>query len=192
MEVDFGKYHHSTIEESRRIRAEAEALFSTRLLSLYASDSKLRILDAGCGLGFMCYVAAKCFPQAEITGVDIFGHESLSDGTLIQAIKNMEILGIHGRVSFLEHDLTKPLYPEGHYDLAISNLVFHNIGKKRFKAYGTVLDSLKSGGYFVTGDLFPHIGEELKFFRGRADIVSGTGEKKPSQWAYRIIVLKKA
>jgi hypothetical protein len=50
------------------------------------------------------------------------------------------------------------------YDLAVSNLVFHNMEKKRFKAYGTVFDALKPKGYFVIGDLFPH---------GKADMEVG-------------------
>jgi len=47
------------------------------------------------------------------------------------------------RTSFLKHDLTRPTESGAHYDLAVSNLVFHNMGKKRFKAYGTVFDALK-------------------------------------------------
>jgi hypothetical protein len=61
----------------------------------------------------------------------------------------MKSLGIDSRTSFLKHDLTKPLKPDVQYDLAVSNLVFHNMEKKRFKAYETVFDALKPKGYFV-------------------------------------------
>jgi hypothetical protein len=83
----------------------------------------------------------------------------------------MKSLGMDSRTSFLKHDLTKPLKSEVPYDLAISNLVFHNMGKKRFKAYGTVFDALKPGGYFVIGDLFPHGIADMDYFRERANLM---------------------
>jgi len=64
--VDFGTYHHSTPEESKRIRQSAEKAFSKLLRPLYPSRAALKILDAGCGLGFLTYVAAECFPKARI------------------------------------------------------------------------------------------------------------------------------
>lgn len=70
-DVDFGTYHHSTSEESKRIRESAEKAFSKLLRPLYRSGAALRILDAGCGLGFLTYVAAKCFPKASVTGIDL-------------------------------------------------------------------------------------------------------------------------
>jgi len=159
--VDFGTYHHSTPEESKQIRESSENAFSKLLRPLYPSTATLKILDAGCGLGFLTYVAAKCFPKASITGVDLFKHGSVSELSIDKAAQNMKSLGIDSRTSFLKDDLTKPLKSDVRYDLALSNLVFHNIGKKRFKAYGTVFDALKPGGYFVIGDLFP---------RGKADM----------------------
>ena len=78
VDVDFGTYHYSTPEESNEIRERAEKAFSKLLRSLYPSATPLRILDAGCGLGFLTYVAAKCFPEAHITGVDLFRHGSIS------------------------------------------------------------------------------------------------------------------
>jgi hypothetical protein len=51
-DVDFGTYHHSTPEDSRRIRESAEKVFLTLLRPLYPSRAALEILDAGCGLGF--------------------------------------------------------------------------------------------------------------------------------------------
>lgn len=66
--VDFGTYRHSTPEESNEIRAGAEKAFSKLLRPLYPKNAKLRILDAGCGLGFLVYIAAKCFSKAQVTG----------------------------------------------------------------------------------------------------------------------------
>jgi cyclopropane fatty-acyl-phospholipid synthase-like methyltransferase len=192
VDIDFGTYHHSTPEESNEIRERAEKRFSKALRSLYPSRAPLRILDAGCGLGFLTYVAAKCFPKACITGVDLFRRGSISEISMDRAANNMRSLGIASRTSFLKRDLTRPMESDAQYDLAVSNLVFHNMGKKRFKAYGTVFDALKPRGYFVIGDLFPHGGADMDYFGERSTLISELDEGGSGQWAYKIKVLRKA
>jgi len=78
------------------------------------------------------------------------------------------------------------------YDLALSNLVFHNMGKKRFAAYGTVFDALKRRGYFVIGDLFLHGKGDAEYFRERATLVDELDQGGSGRWQYRIRVLRKA
>jgi cyclopropane fatty-acyl-phospholipid synthase-like methyltransferase len=190
-DVDFGTYHHSTPEESKRLREHAEKAFSKLLRPLYPSRVPLRILDAGCGLGFLTYASARCFPNASITGVDLFRHGSVSELSIDKAVKNMESLGIDSRTSFLQHDLTKPLKSDVRYDLAVSNLVFHNMGKKRFKAYGTVFDALKSRGYFVIGDLFPHGKADMGYFCERSQLIAELHQGSYGRWEYEIKVLRK-
>jgi SAM-dependent methyltransferase len=190
-EVDFGTYHHSTLEESNDIRRRAETAFSKLLHPLFPSGAPLRILDAGCGLGFLTYVAAKCFRKARITGVDLFRPGSISDISMDKAANNMRSLGADSRTSFMKHDLTKPLGPDPYYDLAVSNLVFHNMGKKRFKAYGTIFDVLKPRGFFVVGDLFPHGREDMEYFVERSTLVKQLDEGTSGPWAYKVKVLRK-
>jgi SAM-dependent methyltransferase len=192
MDVDFGTYHHSTPKESNDIRRRAEKAFSKLLRSLYPSGAPLWILDAGCGLGFLTYVAAKCFPNARITGVDLFRHGSISEISIDKAANNMRSLGIDSRTSFLKHDLTRPMESDAQYDLAISNLVFHNMGKKRFKAYETVFDALKSRGFFVIGDLFPHGKADMDYFRQRCTLINELDESGSGPSAYKMKVLRKA
>jgi Methyltransferase domain len=110
-DVDFGTYHLSTAEESKGIRECAEKAFSKLLRPLYPSGATLRILDAGCGLGFLTQVAAECFPKASITSVDLFRRGSMSELSIEKAAKNMKSLGIDSRTSFLKHDLTKLCRP---------------------------------------------------------------------------------
>lgn len=191
-DVDFGTYHHSTPEESKQIRQDAAKAFSKLLRPLYPSGAALRILDAGCGLGFLTYVATQCFPKASITGVDLFRHGSMSELSMEKAVQNMKTLRIDSRTSFLKHDLTKPLKTDVQYDLAVSNLVFHNMGKKRFKAYDTVFDALKSGGYFVIGDLCPHGKADMDNFRERSTLTNQLDQGASGRWHYQIKVLRKA
>ena len=189
--VDFGTYHHSTPEESAAVRARAEEVFSGILPSLFPANAQIRILDAGCGLGFLMHVAAKCFPNASITGVDLFKHGSVSDLSIEKAVTNMKILGISSRTTFLKHDLMRPLSPEEKYDLVVSHVVFHNMGKKRFNAYETVLSALRPAGFFVLGDLFPKSNEDLKYFSSRAALIQELREGNFGPWAYGIKVLRK-
>ncbi len=191
MEPDFGTYHHSTPDESRKMREKAGKVFSSLFLSLYPADAELRILDAGCGLGFMSSIAAGCFHNSRITAVDIFQHDSLSDASLERAEANMEILGIGSRVEILQHDLINPLPFGADFDLAISSLVFHNLGKRRFEGYQTVFSALKSGGYFIIGDLFPSLKKDMDFFSRFSSAVREEGEEGSGEWSYRILGMKK-
>ena len=70
------------------------------------------------------------------------------------------------------------------------NLVFHNLGKKRFKAYGTVFDALKHGGYVVIGDLFPHGKGDMDYFE-RSTLIDELHEGSHRRWDYKIRVLRK-
>jgi cyclopropane fatty-acyl-phospholipid synthase-like methyltransferase len=191
MDVDFGTYHHTTPKESKAIREYAAKAFSNLLRPLYPPDAPLRVLDAGCGLGFLMSVVAKRFPKATVTGVDLFKHGSMSEISLDQATTNMKCLGIDSRTSFLKHDLTKPMEADQKYDLAVSNLVFHNMGKKRFEAYENVFGALKHRGYLVIADLFPHEKAEMDYFRERATLINQANEMNAEAPNYKIKVLRK-
>jgi SAM-dependent methyltransferase len=191
-QADFGTYHHSTPEESNEIRKQAEKSFSKLLRPLFPASAPLRIVDAGCGLGFLVYVAAKCFPNAHVTGIDLFRHASLAEMSMKKAEGNMKLLGIGSRTSFLKHDLTKPLKSDSQYDLVVSNLVFHNLGRKRFHAYGFVFDALKPGGYFVIGDVSRNDKAEVAYFDEHAKLIKELDEGGSGGWVYKIRVLRKS
>lgn len=190
MKIDFGTYHHSTAEESRNTRDMVEKSFTAILSSLRPLESSIEVLDAGCGLGFLIYVVSKIFPNARLTGVDIFEHDSLSDATIERAWQNITELGIGSRTALFEHDLRKPLNLGKDFDIAVSSLVFHNLGKGRFRAYETVFSALRESGYFILGDLFPHLAEDMKYLREVSEVISEEVKGK-GKWAYRINVMKK-
>ncbi|MGC8515617.1 MAG: class I SAM-dependent methyltransferase [Thermoplasmata archaeon] len=150
----YGTYHHTTPEQSEIIRAAIKEVFNDVFLHIGKQTSIENILDAGCGLGFLCEQAAKFFPKSSVIGVDLFGSKSLLEGDLKIAEKNMQIAGLDQRVKFLKADLTDLEVPEKYFDLVISNLVFHNLGKARYDVYPTIGEVLKPGGFFVIGDFF--------------------------------------
>ena len=53
MNVDFGTYHHSTLEESEKLRTIIYKKFHEAFnYILFRENSNINILDVGCGLGF--------------------------------------------------------------------------------------------------------------------------------------------
>jgi cyclopropane fatty-acyl-phospholipid synthase-like methyltransferase len=189
--VDFGTYHHASAEESAKIREQAAQVFTQVLRSLHPAGARLEILDAGCGLGFLTAVAAQCFPKAKVTGVDLFAHESMSEFSIAKAKQNMKALALVARTSFVKQDLTKAWNLAAQFDVVISNLVFHNIGKKRVHAYGRVFDGLKTGGHFVLGDLFPNEAADTAYLQGHSRLVQEIDMGNAGGWVYKLKLLEK-
>ena len=116
-------------------------------------DDELRILDVGCGLGFLSCVSAEFYKHARITGIDTFKHASLKRSNLEKAKENSEILGFSDRIDFKKADVFRFTSAEK-FDVIISNLVFHNFGKMRFKTYSLLSSWTQAGSFVVMGDLF--------------------------------------
>ena len=71
-EPDFGTYHHSTSVASKKVRAVVGAMFTDAFASIpFGRDDELRILDVGCGLGFLSCVSAEFYNNAHIIGIDM-------------------------------------------------------------------------------------------------------------------------
>ena len=153
-EPDFGTYHHSTTAASKKTRAVVKAMFTNAFASLpFGVDDELRILDVGCGFGFLSCVCAEFYRNAQITGIDTFKHASLKGASLERANENARILGFLDRIDFKRGDVFR-FTPAEKFDLIVSNLVFHNFGKMRFKAYSHLSSWTQAGSFVLMGDLF--------------------------------------
>jgi cyclopropane fatty-acyl-phospholipid synthase-like methyltransferase len=154
-EPDFGTYHHTTPAESKKIRAAAKTTFKHAYASLpFGRDDRLKILDVGCGLGFLSCISAEFYENARITGIDTFKHASLKGSSLKNAEENAKILGFSDRIDFKKSNVFR-FRPVETFDIIVSNLVFHNLGRRRFEAYSRLSSWARAGGYIVIGDLFP-------------------------------------
>lgn len=153
-EPDFGTYHHSTSVASKKIRAVVKTMFTDAFASLpFRMDDELRVLDVGCGLGFLSCISAEFYKNAQITGIDTFEHTSLKKSSLQKAEENARILGFSDRIDFKNGDVFR-FTPTEKFDILVSNLVFHNFGRMRFKAYSRLSSWTQIDTFVVTGDLF--------------------------------------
>jgi trans-aconitate methyltransferase len=151
---DFGTYHHSTSAASKNIRAVVKDIFTDAFTSLpFGRNEELNILDVGCGLGFLSCVSAEFYKNAQITGIDTFEHASLKRSSLKKAKDNARILGFLDRIDFKMGDVFR-FTPNEKFDIFVSNLVFHNFGKRRFEAYSRLSSWAQAGSFVVMGDLF--------------------------------------
>jgi ribosomal protein L11 methylase PrmA len=152
---DFGTYHHSTPRASQKIREKVKILFTRVFRNLpFAWDDSLKILDVGCGLGFLSCVCAEYYPKARIIGFDTFKHASLKESSLAKTNNNAKIRGFSERIKFQKGDVFSSDYSKGNFDLFVSNLVLHNLGRKRINAYERLAHWMTPKSYLVLGDLF--------------------------------------
>lgn len=189
LQLDFGTYHHSTAFASQRKRERAGTQFSQAFAELpFSRDDPMKILDIGCGLGFLCCVCAGYYPHAVVTGFDTFEHQSLKGPSITKARKNVLVSGFSRRIRFEKGDALTSDYRRGKFDLFVSNLVYHNLGKKRFDAYKKLALWMNPGSYAVIGDIYFDYSADLRQLRG----LFGLARARPrlrSDGEYRVLVL---
>ncbi len=112
------------------------------------------LLDIGCGNGALAIEAARKYHRAMVTGIDYWGGKwEYSKKTCEQ---NARIAGVAKRTSFEKASASNLPFPDGTFDAAVSNFVFHEVqdaGDKR-EVIKEALRVVKKGGVFVFQDLF--------------------------------------
>lgn len=186
----YGTYHHTTPEQSEITRSELKSKFENAFEKIKGKVTVNNIMDAGCGLGFLCAVSAKYFPAASVLGIDLFGSESLPEGSITLARQNMEMEHIAERVRFLESDLKTLDLKDVEFELIISNLVFHNLGKSRFQAYKNVIKFLKPQGALILGDFFMD-SRDKKFLSDLLNFEGEITEIHHMPMNYSIVIFRK-
>jgi SAM-dependent methyltransferase len=164
---DFGTYHHSTPSESAKARERARILFMKAFGTLpFSRNEEIKVLDVGCGLGFLLCLCAEYYPKAKVIGVDTFEDASLKDSSLEKAKRNARILGFSGRIAFRNGDIFRSDFRRGKFDLLVSNLVFHNLGKRRFEAYERLAWWSTPTSHVLLGELFFDYKTDLRRLSG--------------------------
>ncbi len=123
-------------------------------LSYLRWDGKGKAIDIGCGNGPLTIRLAKDYPDATITGIDYWGAAWEYSKSLCE--RNAQLEGVSQRITFQGASASKLPFDDETFDLAISNLVFHEVKDARDKreVIKEALRVLKKGGRFVFQDLF--------------------------------------
>ncbi len=102
-------------------------------------------VDLGCGNGWFLLTLLSQFPKLKGIGVDFV------PANLRACRERAGALGLQGRASFEQADMTEYRFPEP-VDLVTMNACFHDIWHVHQPFLGRVFQALKPGGYLVVWD----------------------------------------
>lgn len=151
--VKFGKFHHRD-----------------RMLSLYAWRGDEEVLDVGCGRGLLMAGAAKRLAAlrgaGKVSGIDIWSNKDMGGNAEAATRHNLELEGVSDRCTLLGIPAQEMTFPDGSFDVIVSNLCLHNIydRKLRRQAVQQIARVLKSGGVAVLSD-YKHTAEYARQLR---------------------------
>jgi SAM-dependent methyltransferase len=117
-------------------------------------DGKGKAIDIGCGNGALAIAIAKRYAGSQITGIDYWGQEW--DYAREQCERNAAAEGTAGQLTFKKASALSLPFPDESFDLAVSNLVFHEVNdaKDKRQVIKEALRVVKKGGKFAFQDLF--------------------------------------
>jgi len=129
------------------------------------------VLDVGTGRGLLLIGAARKLTTGKAMGIDIWSKADLSGNSMEKTLSNVELEGVSSRVEIRSEDATAMKFPDGTFDVVLSNLCIHNIRSRqgRDHACGEIFRVLKPGGRAIISD-----------FKNTADYVKGF-PVRPSQ-----------
>jgi SAM-dependent methyltransferase len=113
-----------------------------------------RALDIGCGNGALTIKLAQKYTKAKIVGIDYWGKNWEYSKNACE--RNAEIEGVSERVTFQKANAASLPFDDGYFDAAVSNFVFHMVGKSKDKreVVREALRVVKKGGAFSFQDEF--------------------------------------
>jgi SAM-dependent methyltransferase len=117
-------------------------------------DGTGEALDIGCGNGPLAIEAAKKYKTAKVIGMDYWG--AAWDYSRKACEENAALEGVSERVTFEKGSAAQLPYPDGRFDAAVSNFVFHEVAGVNNKRdlIREALRVVKKGGVFAFQDLF--------------------------------------
>ncbi|MFT3799385.1 class I SAM-dependent methyltransferase [Microbacterium sp.] len=98
-----------------------------RLLRRVSLSTGDRVLDLGCGRGSVAIMTAIRYPEASVTGIDLWRVGDQSGNSRSAAEANTALNGIGERLAFDTGDMTSLPYPDATFTLITASLSLHNI-----------------------------------------------------------------
>ena len=133
---------------------DLQALIRNLIVESLNWDGEGKVLDIGCGNAPLAIELAKRYPNAHVTGIDYWG--GMWEYSKAVCERNAEIEGVAGRMNFQKTSAAALRFEDEHFDAAVSNLVFHEVGdvKDKREVIREALRVVKTGGAFAFQDLF--------------------------------------
>ena len=119
-------------------------------------DGRGELLDIGCGAGALTIRCAKTFPGGRFTGIDRWNPKW--SHAREQCEHNARAENVDDRVAFVDGDAARLDVPDGAFDAAVSNFVFHEVRSEPDKRalVREALRVVRPGGAFSFQDMFGH------------------------------------
>jgi ubiquinone/menaquinone biosynthesis C-methylase UbiE len=142
-----------------------------RLLSMVDWKGNETVLDIGTGRGLLMIGAAKRLTSGKSIGIDIWRPGDMHANSLQNTLENARLEGVLDTVEVKNVDVQKMPFPDGSFDVVLSNLCIHNISSKngRDQACREIARVLKSGGKAIICD--------AKNLKDYAEVFSNEGMK---------------
>lgn len=125
-----------------------------RLLDKISWRGNERVLDVGCGRGLLTVAAAHRVPKGCVTGVDVWNRAALSGNRSESVLENAKMEGVEDRVEVKQGDAQDLPFPDGSFDVVISNFVVHEMKDRsaREKMMREIARVLRPGGHVALVD----------------------------------------
>ncbi|WP_026923894.1 class I SAM-dependent methyltransferase [Glycomyces arizonensis] len=98
-----------------------------RLLRRISLAPHARVLDLGCGRGAVAIMVASRFPDATVTGIDLWRTGDQSGNSRDATERNTALNAVDARVALDTGDMTRLPYPDGTFALVTASLSIHNV-----------------------------------------------------------------
>ena len=125
-----------------------------RLLDKIPWRGDERVLDVGCGRGLLTVSAAHRVPKGTVTGVDVWNRSALSGNRSESVLENAKLERVEDRVEVKRGDAQDLPFPDGSFDVVISNFVVHEMKDRsgREKMMREIGRVLRPGGHVALVD----------------------------------------
>jgi ubiquinone/menaquinone biosynthesis C-methylase UbiE len=108
-----------------------------------------RILDMGCSVGHSTVPYVEAYPDAEVYGIDV--------GAPILRYAHARAESMKKKIHFSQQNAEKTNFPDGHFDLIVSNIMVHETSNKAWKNIAKECHRLlKKGGIMAHTETPPY------------------------------------
>lgn len=118
------------------------------LVDHYKLTSRSRILDVGCGKGFLLYEFTQVLPEAQVVGLD------LSAYALNHAKPEIQTRLVKGHASALP-------FRDGYFDLVVSLTTLHNLYNYQLRAALQEIQRVSRGSKYITMESYRNEREKV-------------------------------